>query len=122
MNRLDGGAGVNRASGGLSDPATILIVEDEPTLLELLERNFTSEGYRVIAVNDGEVALGLARQHQPDLCILDVMLPGMDGLSLCRVLRRETEAPIILLTARGAEIDRVIGLESGADDYVVDSF
>ncbi len=100
----------------------VLVVEDELTLLELLSQHLRAEGYTVLASANGEEALELARSQAPDVCVLDVMLPGLDGLSLCRIIRKESEVPIILLTARGAEIDRVIGLESGADDYVVKPF
>ena len=101
---------------------TVLLVEDETTLLNLVTQHLTSEGFSVIPTTNGDTALELARQEHPDVCVFDVMLPGMDGLSLCRILRKESEVPIILLTARGAEIDRVIGLESGADDYIVKPF
>ncbi|MGQ9815150.1 MAG: winged helix-turn-helix domain-containing protein [Candidatus Roseilinea sp.] len=100
----------------------VLVVEDELTLLELLSQHLRAEGYTVLASSNGEEALELARSQTPDVCVLDVMLPGLDGLSLCRIIRKESDVPIILLTARGAEIDRVIGLESGADDYVVKPF
>jgi DNA-binding response OmpR family regulator len=100
----------------------VLLVEDDPTLLELVAQYMTREGFAVIQSMNGDTALDLARHEQPDVCVFDVMLPGLDGLSLCRILRKESEMPIILLTARGAEIDRVIGLESGADDYVVKPF
>ena len=100
----------------------VLVVEDELTLLELLSQHLRAEGYTVLASSNGEEALELARSQAPDVCVLDVMLPGLDGLSLCRIIRKESDVPIILLTARGAEIDRVIGLESGADDYVVKPF
>lgn len=100
----------------------VLVVEDELTLLELLSQHLRAEGYTVLASSNGEEALELARAQSPDVCVLDVMLPGLDGLSLCRIIRKESDVPIILLTARGAEIDRVIGLESGADDYVVKPF
>ena len=100
----------------------VLLVEDETTLLDLVTRHLTSEGFSVTPVSNGDTALEVARQEHPDVCIFDVMLPGLDGLSLCRILRKESEVPIILLTARGAEIDRVIGLESGADDYIVKPF
>ena len=100
----------------------VLLVEDETTLLDLVTRHLTSEGFSVTTVSNGDTALEVARQEHPDVCIFDVMLPGLDGLSLCRILRKESEVPIILLTARGAEIDRVIGLESGADDYIVKPF
>ncbi|MCS7060997.1 MAG: response regulator transcription factor [Anaerolineae bacterium] len=100
----------------------VLVVEDELTLLELLSQHLRAEGYTVLASANGEEALEIARTQAPDVCVFDVMLPGLDGLSLCRILRKESDVPIILLTARGAEIDRVIGLESGADDYVVKPF
>jgi len=100
----------------------VLLVEDETTLLELVAQYLTAEGFTVIQTANGDTALDLARHEQPDVCVFDVMLPGLDGLSLCRILRKESEMPIILLTARGAEIDRVIGLESGADDYIVKPF
>lgn len=100
----------------------VLVVEDELTLLELLSQHLRAEGYTVLASSNGEEALELARSQTPDVCVLDVMLPGLDGLSLCRIIRKESDVPIILLTARGTEIDRVIGLESGADDYVVKPF
>ena len=95
---------------------------DEATLLQLVAQYLTREGFSVITATSGDVALDLARSEAPDVCIFDVMLPALDGLSLCRILRKESEVPIILLTARGAEIDRVIGLESGADDYIVKPF
>ena len=100
----------------------VLLVEDDPTLVELVAQYMTGEGFTVIQAANGDTALDLARHEQPDAGVFDVMLPGLDGLSLCRILRKESEMPIILLTARGAEIDRVIGLESGADDYVVKPF
>lgn len=100
----------------------VLVVEDELTLLELLSQHLRAEGYTVLTSSNGEEALELARSQTPDVCVLDVMLPGLDGLSLCRIIRKESDVPIILLTARGTEIDRVIGLESGADDYVVKPF
>jgi DNA-binding response OmpR family regulator len=100
----------------------LLVVEDEPTLRALLTQNLTQEGYEVVAAGDGEAGLAMARAHTPDLCVLDVMLPLLDGLSLCRILRKESGVPIILLTARGTEMDKVIGLETGADDYVVKPF
>jgi DNA-binding response OmpR family regulator len=100
----------------------VLLVEDETTLLDLVAQHLTREGFEVITATNGDEALELARAEQPDVCIFDVMLPGLDGLSLCRILRKESQVPIILLTARGAEIDRIIGLESGADDYIVKPF
>ena len=100
----------------------VLLVEDETTLLDLVSQHLTNEGFDVVATTNGAEALELARRDPPDACVFDVMLPGLDGLSLCRILRKESDVPIILLTARGAEIDRVIGLESGADDYIVKPF
>jgi DNA-binding response OmpR family regulator len=100
----------------------ILIVEDEKILLDLLARHLESEGYTVVTAAAGDAGLEVARQEKPDIAVLDVMLPGLDGLSLCRILRRESDMAIILLTARAGEIDRVIGLDNGADDYVVKPF
>ncbi len=101
---------------------TILVVEDEPTQLATLRYNMEREGYRVITAADGETALGLARQEAPDAVLLDIMLPVMSGLEVCRILRRESRVPILMLTARAEETDRVVGLELGADDYVVKPF
>lgn len=101
---------------------TILIVEDEENILEALRYNLEREGYDVYTAVDGEEGLNLARRTKPDLVILDVMLPKMDGFEVCRILRGETDVPIIMLTARGEEVDRVVGLEMGADDYVTKPF
>jgi DNA-binding response OmpR family regulator len=103
-------------------PEKILIVEDDQTLQETLAYNLSKEGYEVSALGDGTQALSLAREMTFDLIILDVMLPELDGLSVCRILRRETDTPIILLTARSGEMDKIIGLDSGADDYVTKPF
>ncbi len=100
----------------------LLLVEDDQTLLDTLTFNLTREGYDVISASDGVTALDLARQEKPDLILLDVMLPGLDGLTVCRTLRRETDAPIVLLTARSSEVDRIVGLDTGADDYIVKPF
>jgi DNA-binding response OmpR family regulator len=100
----------------------ILVVEDEPTLQETLVYNLTKQGYRVDAVGDGQSALKQARELKPDLIILDIMLPIMDGFEVCRILRQEMNTPILMLTARDEEIDRVIGLEMGADDYLTKPF
>ncbi len=102
--------------------ATILIVEDEATVRETLARNFKAEGFDVLSAADGVQGLRLAREKNPDLIVLDLMLPEMDGLSVCRVLRKESDVPIIMLTARGMEMDKIVGLEAGADDYVVKPF
>jgi len=101
---------------------TILIVDDEPAIVDVLTYNLEKAHYRVLVARDGEDALEQARREKPDLIILDLMLPGLDGLEVCRAIRREGELPIIMLTARDEEIDRVVGLELGADDYVVKPF
>lgn len=101
---------------------SILIVEDDETLQQTLAYNLEKEGYAVQVAADGSVGLELARSQPPDLIILDVMLPGLDGLSVCRILRREMEVPIIMLTARSSEVDKIIGLDSGADDYITKPF
>lgn len=100
----------------------ILVVEDEISLRETLAYNFSHEGYEVQASGDGLEGLGIARSWHPDLILLDVMLPGMDGFEICKALRSETDIPILLLTARADEIDRVVGLEIGADDYIIKPF
>lgn len=100
----------------------ILVVEDEISLQETLAYNLKREGYFVATVGDGESALITARQMNPDLIVLDIMLPVMDGFEVCRMLRQEMNVPILMLTARDDEIDRVIGLEMGADDYITKPF
>lgn len=100
----------------------ILVVEDEISLQETLAYNLKRQGYEVETVGDGLTALEAARRIHPDLVLLDIMLPGMDGFDVCRVLRQEMDTPILILTARDDEIDRVVGLELGADDYVVKPF
>ncbi len=100
----------------------ILIVDDEAPIIDVLSYNLKQAHYQVAAAWDGEQALALARREQPDLIILDLMLPKLDGIEVCRALRRECDVPIIMLTARDEEIDRVLGLEMGADDYVVKPF
>jgi DNA-binding response OmpR family regulator len=99
-----------------------LIVEDETTVRETLARNFKAEGFGVSTAADGVEGLRLAREENPDLIVLDLMLPELDGLSVCRILRKESDVPIIMLTARGTEMDKIVGLETGADDYVVKPF
>ena len=103
-------------------PNTILIVEDDPNLLHTLQYNLNQEGYATLTATDGEAGLRMASRMSPDLVILDVMLPGLDGFEICRILRRESSVPILMLTARGEEVDRVVGLELGADDYVTKPF
>jgi len=103
-------------------PETILIVEDEPALRDTLTYNLKKDGFTVEAVGDGRLALESARKLNPDLIILDIMLPELDGLEVARILRKEMIVPILMLTARDDEIDRVVGLEVGADDYLTKPF
>jgi len=100
----------------------ILLVEDEVTLRETLAYNLTQAGYQVRQTGNGIEALELARADSLHLIVLDIMLPELDGLSFCRILRREQSTPIIFVTARGSELDRIVGLETGADDYLVKPF
>lgn len=100
----------------------ILVVEDEKTLQETLVYNLVKQGYRVETAGDGQEALRAAREFLPDLIVLDIMLPFLDGFEVCRILRQEMNTPILILTARDDEIDRVIGLEMGADDYLTKPF
>ena len=96
----------------------VLVVEDEPVLLDTLEYSLARQGYEVCTASDGLSALDVARREQPDLIVLDVMLPGLDGFEVCRILRQEMTVPILMLTARDDEVDKVVGLEVGADDYL----
>src|SRR5512140_251034 len=100
----------------------ILVVEDEPALRDTLSYNLKKYGFAVEAVGDGRAALESARRLKPDLIVLDLMLPEIDGFEVCRILRREMSTPILMLTARDDEIDRVVGLEVGADDYLTKPF
>ena len=104
---------------------TILVVDDEPDAIELVEFNLRAAGYGVIAAEDGEEAIRKAREGLPDLIVLDVMLPEVDGMAACRTLKNDpitSDIPVIMLTAKAAEIDRILGLELGADDYVTKPF
>jgi DNA-binding response OmpR family regulator len=100
----------------------ILIVEDEISLQETLAYNLKKQGYEVVIAGDGPSALEMVRSSKPDLILLDIMLPGMDGFEVCRKLRSEVSTPVLMLTARDDEIDRVVGLEVGADDYLTKPF
>jgi len=101
---------------------TILVVDDEKRLVDLVEQYLAQEGYRVVTANNGKEALEVARQSQPDLIVLDLMMPEMDGYEFMRVRRAENNTPIIMLTARVEDEDKIIGLELGADDYVTKPF
>lgn len=100
----------------------LLIVEDDATVRETLALNLRAEGFEVVEAADGESGLEAGRSGRFDLVVLDVMLPKLDGLTVCRLLRRGSHVPIVLLTARGTEADKIIGLETGADDYIVKPF
>jgi len=101
---------------------TVLVVDDEPIVREVVVRYLEREGYRTLEADDGDAARALLQRHDPSLVVLDVMLPGTDGLDLCRWIRNRSELPVIMLTARGEEADRIVGLELGADDYVTKPF
>jgi DNA-binding response OmpR family regulator len=100
----------------------ILVVEDDRTLLDVLKYNLVKEGYNVITATDGVQALEIARSQKPELIILDIMLPELNGLEVCRILRKDMTVPILILTAKGEEIDKIVGLEVGADDYMTKPF
>ena len=111
------------ATGAMEEMAPrILVVDDEQVVTEVVERYLRTEGYEVSLASDGAEALRLAEETVPDLVVLDLMLPVVDGLEVCREIRKKSQVPIIMLTARGEETDRVVGLERGADDYVVKPF
>ena len=102
--------------------AKILVVDDEPTLRNVLQYNLTKETHQVRTAGDGEEAIDQAREYEPDLILLDVMLPKLDGFEVCKAIRRESNVPILMLTAKDSEIDKVVGLEIGADDYITKPF
>jgi DNA-binding response OmpR family regulator len=106
----------------ISPQKSILVIEDDEVLRQTLAYNLKKEGYMVVTAADGPTGLEMARNGSPNLIVLDLMLPELDGLSVCRILRREMEVPIIILTARSGEVDKIIGLESGADDYITKPF
>jgi len=103
-------------------PPLILVVDDEPKIVRLARDYLEKNGFRVLTAADGQSALTIARRERPDLVILDLMLPHIDGREVCRILRRESDVPIIMLTALSEEIDQVTGLEIGADDYITKPF
>jgi two-component system response regulator BaeR len=133
MARIDGmtggrqAAGAERAAGGAADDigaaaARLLIVEDEPKLAALMTRYLEAAGYHTATLADGRLVVPQVRAEQPDLVLLDLMLPGRDGIEICRELRTFSDVPVIIVTARVEEIDRLLGLELGADDYVCKPF
>src|SRR6186713_3344930 len=101
---------------------TILVVDDEPTLREALVEALETDGFRVVAAADGREALTLFRAERPDHVLLDLMLPELSGIEVCRIIRAESGVPIVMLTAKDSELDKVVGLELGADDYVTKPF
>jgi two-component system response regulator RegX3 len=110
------------ADPGASADVRVLIVEDEPSLAESIEYTLEREGFRPIVASDGAVAIQRFRDDRPSLVLLDLMLPSLSGLDVCRIIRAESTVPIVILTAKGAESDKVAGLELGADDYVTKPF
>jgi len=111
-----------RSGGKNKGMATVLVVDDEPIVRDVVVRYLQREGFETLEAGDGDSARRLIESADPQLVVLDVMLPGMDGLELCRWIRGRSELPVILLTARGEEADRIVGLELGADDYVTKPF
>jgi DNA-binding response OmpR family regulator len=101
---------------------TILVVDDEPTLRETLAEALDADGFRVVTAADGREALARFREHRPELVVLDLMLPELSGIEVCRIIRQESDVPILMLTARSSEVDKIVGLELGADDYVTKPF
>jgi DNA-binding response OmpR family regulator len=106
----------------VSQKATILVVDDEPHVRKLVKANLESSGYKVLVAGDGEEAVGEVEKHQPDLVLLDLMLPKLDGYAACRRIREFSAVPIIMLTARSAEVDLIHGFDVGADDYLTKPF
>ena len=112
----------NRAATATMSPDRILVIEDEPMVAEVVERYLRRDGYEVTLAHDGRAALDCFFRERPDLIVLDLMLPGIDGMDVCREIRKSSGVPIIMLTARGEEVDKLVGLEIGADDYVTKPF
>ena len=100
----------------------VLVVDDEKNIVDMISYNLKKEGYEVVGVHDGESGLAAVKQHNPDLVLLDIMMPGLDGYEVCRRIREFSEVPVIMLTARAEELDKVLGLSLGADDYVTKPF
>lgn len=106
----------------MSETKTILVVDDEPSIAKVIDHRLSTEGYRVITAGDGEQALKLIREDPPDLIVLDLMLPRLDGFEVCRRVREESAVPIIILSAKGDELDKLMGFRMGSDDYVTKPF
>ena len=120
---IDPNSSVRKEREGTIEPvATVLVVDDEPIVRDVVVRYLEREGYATLEAEDGTGARLVLERESPDLVVLDVMLPGTDGLELCRWIRSRSELPVIMLTARGEEADRIVGLELGADDYVTKPF
>jgi len=113
---------MNTTNNRAPNERTILVVEDERALADALKLNLERQGFRTLLEHDGQAAVSAAERHNPDLIVLDVMLPGLDGFEVCRRIRLRSRVPVMMLTARGEEIDRVLGLEIGADDYLTKPF
>jgi DNA-binding response OmpR family regulator len=103
-------------------PSSVLVADDEKNIVQLVKLYLTNEGFRVETAQDGQEALEKARRFKPDIVVLDIMMPRLDGLEVCRRLRKESNVPVIMLTARGDDVDKIVGLELGADDYVTKPF
>src|SRR3954453_17417415 len=116
------GRAYTRSMADAAGPTRVLVVDDEANLVELVQGYLEREGYAVVTAADGPTAVALTREAQPDLIVLDLMLPGFDGLEVCRRVRQFSDAYILMLTARAEEIDKVLGLEVGADDYLTKPF
>jgi DNA-binding response OmpR family regulator len=116
------GVAVALQSASITDVTTVLVVDDEPIVREVVVSYLERAGYRTLEAGDGDRARELIEREKPGLVVLDVMLPGTDGLELCRWVRARSDLPVILVTARGDEVDRIVGLELGADDYVTKPF
>ena len=114
--------GIQAYRDRMTPPARVLVVDDDPTIRDVLRRYLAHAGYQVELAADGPAGLDLAARTSPDLVVLDVMLPGLDGIEVCRALRERSPVPVVMLTALGEEDDRVLGLEVGADDYVTKPF
>jgi len=122
LDKLNASRNNAAMSTATSSKETILVVDDEPNILDLARLYLSSEGFRVITASDGQEALDQVRSSQPALVVLDLMLPKMDGWEVCRTIRSESDLPIIMLTARSDDVDKIVGLELGADDYLTKPF